>query len=191
MPRCNLLFVQRGYFVRRWSRRCSIRSGCPPCVGLSSSSPTSSLYLIDGCQTSTIVHRHRAGFLHVDPTSSPINPSLFNNDPSFIVHPNMSDTGSFVVEYVNYRQQLHRYASRWMPQGCGAREHHRPPGCPFQNFRLYHAQCVPSVCLFVPCTAAAAGILSLRLTVRAVYNRKRKCKHTANPNTTERYIRNK
>ena len=47
--------------------------------------------------------RHRAGFLHVDPTSSPINPSLFNSDSSFIVHPNMSDPGSFVLESVNYR----------------------------------------------------------------------------------------
>jgi len=48
--------------------------------------------------------RHRAGFLHVDPTSSPINPSLFNNDSSFIVHSNMSYWGCFFLESVNYRQ---------------------------------------------------------------------------------------
>ena len=48
--------------------------------------------------------RHRAGFLYVDPTSSPITPLLFNNDSSFIVHPHMSDPGSFTLESVNYRQ---------------------------------------------------------------------------------------
>jgi len=56
--------------------------------------------------------RHRAGFSHVDPTSSPINLSLFNNDPSFIVHLNMSDPSSFDLESVNYRQELHHFASR-------------------------------------------------------------------------------
>ena len=48
--------------------------------------------------------RHRAGFLHVDPTSSPINPSLFNNDSSFIVDRSMSYLGCFFLESVNYRQ---------------------------------------------------------------------------------------
>ena len=138
-------FIQWSCFVRRWSTRYTVQSGCLPCVWHSFSTPTSSMCVLHGGNPSRLVRPSR---IRLPSRWSKIQRvRSYALQTRFILHrsPNHVQSEYLLPGDRQLRSALHQFASRRTPHDYADSWYHRLPACQFHTFWL--TQYVISCCL--------------------------------------------